>query len=345
MGHLVAAPDKFRGTATASEVAAAAAGAARAAGWTADEVPMADGGEGILEAVHGEVHRSTVAGPLGDPVDAEWRMVGPSAAGQGPTAVLESALVIGRALLPSPSGDDPVRASTTGVGQLVLAALGAGARRVVVGVGGSSTSDGGWGAVEAIGAPARLGGAELVVACDVVTPFRRAAEVFGPQKGATPSQVAVLTARLDELAARYRRDLGVDVDALPGAGAAGGLAGGLAALGARLQPGFDLVADLVGLPERLARADLVVTGEGRLDPSSFEGLVVGGVVALVGGRAPVLCVVGDADRAAVAQASASNGVEVVSLTGRAGSARARREVAALVAEVVSERLAAWTPGG
>ncbi|MGO9455710.1 MAG: glycerate kinase [Acidimicrobiales bacterium] len=345
MGHLVAAPDKFRGTAAASEVAAAAAGSARAAGWTADEVPMADGGEGILEAVHGEVHHSTVAGPLGDPVDVEWHMVGPSAAGESPTAVIESALAIGRALLPSPSGDDPVRASTAGVGQLVLAAVDAGARRVVVGVGGSSTSDGGWGAVEAIGAPARLGGAEVVVACDVVTPFRLAAEIFGPQKGATPAQVATLTARLDDLAARYRRDLGVDVDALPGAGAAGGLAGGLAALGARLQPGFDLVSDLVGLPGRLACADLVVTGEGRLDPPSVEGKVVGGVMALVGGRAPVLCVVGHADPAAAARASAANGVEVVSLTGRAGPELARREVAALVAEVVAARLAAWPTGG
>jgi glycerate kinase len=341
VSHLVAAPDKFRGTATAPEIAAAAASVAVAAGWTADEVPMADGGEGMLEAVHGDMHRTTVAGPLGAPTEAEWRMVAPTEVSPGRTAVLESAQAVGRFLLPSPTGEDPVRASTTGVGQLILAAVDAGATRVVLGVGGTSTTDGGWGAVEAIGGPERMGGAELVVACDVVTPFRRAAEVFGPQKGATPAQVLALTTRLDDLAERYRQRFGIDVGSLPGAGAAGGLAGGLAAVGARLVPGFDLVAELVGLEAKVARADLVVTGEGRLDPTSFEGKVVGGVVDLVAGRVPVLCVVGDADSAVLAgPPGATHDVEVVSLTERFGARRARGETAGLVAAVVAERLAA-----
>ena len=338
MSHLVAAPDKFRGTAGATEVAAAAAGAARAAGWTADEVPMADGGEGTLEAVGGEVRHTTVSGPLGRPVDAEWRMV--EVGDDGPTAVIEMARAAGRALLPSPTGDDPVRATTTGVGQLVVAAVDAGARRVVVAVGGSATSDGGLGAVEAIGSRERLGGAALVVACDVRTPFRQAAAVFGPQKGATPEQVAALTLRLDDLAERYRAEAGVDVDRLEGAGAAGGLAGGLASLGARLVPGFELVAELTGLAGRVAAADLVVTGEGRLDPSSFEGKVVGGVVAMVGGRVPVLCVVGDADPETAAHPPVGGpGVEVASLTALYGPERATGEVVALVAEVVAGYLA------
>ncbi|MGH9091175.1 MAG: glycerate kinase, partial [Acidimicrobiales bacterium] len=235
-----------------------------------------------------------------------------------------------------------VRAGTAGVGELVLAAVRAGARRIVVGVGGSATTDGGRGAVEAVGSRDRLEGAELVVACDVRTPFRQAAEVFGPQKGATPEQVAELTRRLDGLAGRYRR-LGVDVDRLPGAGAAGGLAGGLAALGARLVPGFDLVAELVGLAGRLAGADLVMTGEGCLDATSFDGKVVGGVVAAAGGRAPVLCVVGSTEPGGLAAVPAGGPVTVVDLSRRFGVARARRDVLELVAVAVAERVGTAGP--
>jgi len=338
--HLVAAPDKFRGTAGAPEVAAAAARAARALGWTADEVPMADGGEGTLEAVGGAVHRTVVPGPLGTPVEAPWRMV--EAGTPGPTAVIEISRAAGRDLLPHPSGDEPVRADTAGVGGLVLAAVAAGARRIVVAVGGSATTDGGWGAVGVLGSAEALGGAELVVACDVTTPFVDAAAVFGPQKGATPAQVDELTGRLRGLADRYRREFGIDVTQLAGSGAAGGLAGGLAALGARLLPGFDLVAELVGLRARLAPADVVLTGEGHLDPPSFAGKVVGGVIALVGGRVPVLCVVGSADPG-VELPGPPGAVRVVSLEERAGPARARAETATLVAEVVSGYLSTTWP--
>ncbi len=337
MPHLVAAPDKYRGTASAPQVAAAAARAARAVGWSADEAPMADGGEGTLEAVGGAARRTTVTGPLGQSVEAEWRLLDHAPDEDGPVAVVEMARAAGRALLPRPSGDDPVRASTIGVGQLVLAAVAVGARRVVVAVGGSATTDGGWGAVEAIGSPDALGAAELVVACDVRTPFRRAAAVFGPQKGATPAQVSALSERLDALAERYRVTFGVDVDALPGAGAAGGLAGGLAAVGGRLVPGFDLVAALVDLPARLGRADAVMTGEGRLDPPSFEGKVVGGVLALVAGRVPALCVAGQVDPAASALVAANGiDVEVVDLTIRSGVRQARTQTTALVADVVGQ---------
>ena len=344
MPHLVAAPDKFRGTASAAEVAAAAAGAARRAGWTADEVPMSDGGEGLLDALGGTPRTTTVTGPLGGPVEAEWRMLaGPR--GQEPTAVIEMSRAAGRALLPRPSGDDPVRASTAGVGQLLLAARDAGARRIVVGCGGSATTDGGLGAFEAVGGPETLRGMELVVACDVTTPFLEAAAVFGPQKGATPAQVGVLGHRLADAAARYRRDTGVDVTSVPGAGAAGGLAGGLVALGARIEPGFDLVARLVGLADRLARADLVVTGEGHLDPPSFHGKVPGGVLELARARPgpplPVLCVAGGADRQLLA--APPDGMEVVSLTARFGRARARDETAALIGLVTAEAVARFCP--
>ncbi|HVX20308.1 MAG TPA: glycerate kinase [Acidimicrobiales bacterium] len=337
--HLVAAPDKFRGTASAADVAAAAGRAARAAGWTADEVPMADGGEGTLEVVGGAVHETVVTGPLGRPVAAEWRLLPATGAEGRPTAVIEMARAAGRALVPAPAADDPVRASTVGVGELVLAAVQAGAGRVVVGVGGSATTDGGWGAVEAIGSPDRLAGVDLLVAADVATPFRLAARRFGPQKGATAAQVRQLEHRLDRLAATYRDRFGVDVDRIDGAGAAGGLAGGLAALGASVVPGFDLLADVVGLDRRLDGADLVVTGEGRLDRSSFDGKVVGGVVRRVAGRVPVLCVVGEAAPTADPAASGTGPTfQLVVLADRVGPDRARTEAVALVEDVVADCL-------
>ena len=348
--HLVAAPDKFRGTLSAAAVAAAAGRAARAAGWTADEVPMSDGGEGLLDVLGGTRHATLVTGPLGARVEAEWRMLGPTDDEGRPTAVVEMARAAGRALLPRPRGDDAVRAGTAGVGQLLLDARDAGARRIVIGCGGSATTDGGLGAYEAVGSPAALEGIDLVVACDVTTRFADAAAVFGPQKGATSAQVVALGDRLIAVAARYRRETGIDVSDVPGGGAAGGLAGGLVALGARIEPGFDLVAGLVGLAGRLQRADLVVTGEGHLDPPSFRGKVPGGVLELAragrAGRAPappvqVLCIAGGADASLLA--SPPPGLEVVSLTVRFGRARAHGETAGLINLVTAEALSRFCP--
>ncbi len=361
MPHLVAAFDKFRGTASATEVAGAAARAARGCGWSADELPLADGGEGTLDALScvlgGERRHALVRGPLGEPVDAEWLFVPgglqllPQVAREqvrlllglrddprrveGPLAVVEAALAAGRALLADPRGDEPVEAGTEGVGDLVLAAVQAGARLVVVGAGGSATTDGGWGALSALGTPARLGGADLVVAYDVSTPFRMAARTFAPQKGATPAQVELLGARLDALAERYRDELGVDLDHVEGAGAAGGLAGGLAASGARLVPGFALVAALVGLDRRVASADLVVTGEGRLDSTSFTGKVVGGVLAAAGGAVPTLCIAGEIEQGVERHWAHRRGhVDAVSLVATAGSTRARHATTQAVSDVV-----------
>jgi glycerate 2-kinase len=349
MPHLVAAPDKFRGTATAVEVVAAVTAAADAAGWSSMGVPLSDGGEGLLEALGGAVHRTEVPGPLGAPTIAEWRMLPATDRPDhpdhpehpGPTAVIEMSRAAGRALLPHPRGDEPVRADTAGVGTLLLAARDAGARRIVVGCGGSATTDGGWGAVRTVGSAEQLDGIEITVACDVTTPFRQAARVFGPQKGATAPQIALLSDRLGSLADRYRRDFGVDVDAEPGAGAAGGLAGGLVALGARLVHGFDLVAGLVDLDARLAVADMVITGEGHLDPPSFRGKVPGGVLSRVGGRCPVLCICGGADPALLR--SPPTGMEVVSLTERFGRARARAETTTLIEEVTAAALDRFCP--
>jgi glycerate kinase len=335
MGHIVAAPDKFRQTASAPGVARAVAAAATRSGWTAEETPLSDGGEGLLDALGGSIRTTTVSGPLGEPTDAEWRFLA-SPEVEVPTAVIEMAKAAGRDLLPAPRGGDPLDATTRGVGQLIIAAIDAGAARIIVGCGGSATTDGGSGALDAIGSADRFDVIDLVVATDVMTAFEDAAAVFGPQKGATPEQVTALADRLSGLRARYLTQFGLDVDVLPGAGAAGGLAGGLAALGGRIVSGFDLVADFVHLAARLGLADVVMTGEGRLDAQSFRGKVVGQVIDRVAGRIPVLCVVGDLDP--TARGLAGPGVEIVSLTERFGEGRARAETVARIEEVVADFL-------
>ncbi len=324
---VVAAPDNF-GTASAADVGAAMAKAAESAGAACDVAPVADGGEGTLEALGGTVRTATVRGPLGDPVVAEWRMRDDG------TAVIEMARASGLALAGGPEGNDPLRASTAGTGDLIAAALDAGARRVIVGAGGSASTDGGLAALTALNPRRRLhAGVELIVACDVDTLFVDAAEVFAPQKGATPAQVALLRRRLERLAQIYVRDYGVDVTELAGSGAAGGLAGGLAAAGAELVPGFDVVAEAVSLAERIAGADLVVTGEGIVDGESFEGKAVGGVVDLATeAGVPVLIVAGDVVAGELPELPAS--VQVVSLVARFGRERALADIAGCVAEVV-----------
>jgi len=324
----VAAPDKMRGTATAAEVAAAIGRAAAAAGWACDEVPMADGGEGTLEALGGPNRVSTVTGPLGEPVEARWRL-------DGRTAVIEMAEASGLALVGGADGNDAVAASTAGTGELIVAAVDAGARRIIVGLGGSASTDGGLAALRALHPLGRLKGVELIVACDVQTGFLDAAEVFAPQKGATPAQVALLRRRLERLAQVYLDDHGVDVRDLPGAGAAGGLAGGLVAAGATLVGGFDLVADEVELHEHLEGADLVITAEGFLDEQSFDGKVVGGVLDL-------------ATRAGVATVAIAGEVfdgvdarvEAVSLVARVGEERSRTDTIACIEEAVADVLSA-----
>jgi glycerate kinase len=266
-------PDKFKGTLSAAAAAKAMAAGARRAGFDeVAELPLADGGEGTLDALlaarGGSRRQATVTGPLGDPVQAEWALL------PGGVAVVEMARASGLALVPRQK--DPLRASTRGTGELIAAALRAGARRVIVGVGGSATTDGGLAALEALGWS--FGSVPVTVAYDVSTAFLDAATVFAPQKGASEAQVQLLTRRLARLADEYEQRTGVDVRTLPGAGAAGGLAGGLAAIGAELEPGFDVVAGAAGLETALEGVDLVVTGEGRLDASSFDGKVVGGVL-------------------------------------------------------------------
>ena len=274
---VLAAVDKFRGTATAAQVATAIGHACWQLGHDCVERPLADGGEGTLDALGGANRTTLVTGPLGKPVQAPWRL-------HRGTAVIEMACASGLLLAGGKEKNDPIAATTTGTGELIDAALDLGAKRIIVCLGGSATTDGGLGAVKAIQTPARLKGVEFVVACDVTTQFTNAAKVFGPQKGASPAQVQFLTTRLEKLVQVYQQNYGVDVSEISGAGAAGGLAGGLAALGAQLVPGFDLVAEEVELDVLLSDIDMVITGEGFMDSESFAGKVVGSMAELASER-------------------------------------------------------------
>ncbi len=324
--RVLAASDKFRGTATAPAVVAAIGEAAWEAGWECIELPFSDGGEGLLEVFGGPNRTTEVRGPLGHPVQAAWRLA------RG-VAVIEMAAASGLDRVGGAAGNDPLAADTTGTGELLLAAAGAGARRIIVGLGGSASTDGGLGAVQTVGDPARLASAELVAACDVVIGFHEAPARFAPQKGATPLQVRLLERRLEATAGHYRDRFGVDVDELEYAGAAGGLAGGIAALGGELLSGFDVVADEVDLDARLADVDLVITGEGFVDAASYEGKVVGGIVdAAESAGVPVLVVAG-----AVYDGVATR-AETVSLTERFGEERSFTDTLACVREVVAARL-------
>ena len=250
---------------------------------------MADGGEGTLDVLGGANRTTVVTGPLGDPVKAPWRL-------SRTTAVIEMALASGLTLAGGAERNDALAATTAGTGELIDAALDSGAKKIIVCLGGSATTDGGLGALRAIHAPHRLRGVELLVACDVTTTFVAAAEVFAPQKGATPAQVNMLTGRLERLAQMYQSDYGTDVRSIAGGGAAGGLAGALVALGGRLLPGFELVADELDLYDRVANAELIITGEGFLDEQSFHGKVVGGMQAMAQrAQRPITAIVGDVD--------------------------------------------------
>lgn len=329
---VIVAPDSFTGTLTAPEVAAAIA-----AGWRAarpdDEVrrvPLSDGGDGLLEVLGaradgpadssagpaGEVRRTEVVGPHGRPVVAPWLLRDDG------TAVVESARACGLSLLPEDERD-PLSTTTWGVGQLLDEARGAGATRILVGLGGSATVDGGAGALAGLGYRLRVadgsglkvgggelaqvasasddwvadgwGDVEVVLLCDVRTGLEDAPARFGPQKGADETAVALLEAGLARWADVVERDLtDRHLRGRPGSGAAGGLSFGLAAaLGGRMVSGSAHVAEAVGLERALRGADLVVTGEGRLDATSLQGKVVGEVADLAHrAEVPMAAVVG-----------------------------------------------------
>jgi glycerate 2-kinase len=313
--RVVVAPDKFKGSLRADEVAEALTEVlASRPGVEVVQHPVADGGEGTVDVALASGFRPvtvTVTGPLGHPVEATFAL-------RDDMAVLEMAAAAGLALLPgAPDPGTAWDATTYGVGELVLAAVDHGARRVVVGVGGSATTDGGAGAVEALGIDVaalgrhpphpsarrtglddRLVEVDLVVACDVDNPLlgpSGAASVYGSQKGADEQCAAALESRLAGWADAVAGATGTDERDLPGAGAAGGLAFGLVALaGARLVPGAALLLELTGFDDVVASADLVVVGEGSLDGQSLRG------------KGPI----------GVARAATARGAAVVAVCGR-----------------------------
>ncbi|GAW32313.1 glycerate kinase [Carboxydocella sp. JDF658] len=284
-------------------------------------IPIADGGEGTVEAlltaVGGEKVDCVVRGPLGRPVQAFYGLLN-----EGRTAVIEMAAASGLHLVPV-AERNPLLTTTSGTGQLIKAALDRGCRRLIIGIGGSATNDGGTGMATALGArfldqegrelppgggalvnlwqvdlsglDPRIKEVEILVACDVTNPLigpQGASRIYGPQKGATAEQVEILEAGLTRLAKVVEEELGVAIVDLPGAGAAGGLGGGLVAfLGARLQPGFPLIARQCRLQEWIDWAELVITGEGQLDGQSVYGKVPVGVAAMAKGK-PVIVLAG-----------------------------------------------------
>jgi glycerate kinase len=309
--RVLIAPQEFKGSLSADEAASAIARGLRRAhpDWTLDVLPMSDGGPGLLDAMRRAIRADTcaaiVSDPLGRKVLARYIRIR-----QSGDIVIEAAQANGIWHVP-PAERDPLYADTRGVGELIADALATPVHRLIIGVGGSATSDGGAGMATALGArfidmagvplqpgaaplanlaridwqrPAFLEGVEILVATDVTNPLlgpNGAAAVYAPQKGATAEQVDVLEAALYRYASVVRRALGVDIAAMPGAGAAGGLAGGIAAfLGARIESGFELVAETTGLRDRIARADLIITGEGSFDSQSQQGKVTGRILEL-----------------------------------------------------------------
>jgi glycerate kinase len=335
---IVVAPDKFKGSLPAAQVAAAIAAGLHAGrpGAEVVTIPVADGGEGTVDAAVAagfERVPVTAAGPAGDPVRASY-------ARRGEVAVVELAGVCGLARLPG-GRPAPLSASSFGAGEVLRAALEAGARRIILGVGGSASTDGGAGLLQALGArvldtsgePVRPGGAglrevaaldltglhralypaDIILAADVDNPLTGpdgAAEVYGPQKGASPAEVAALDAGLRRWAAVVAAAVGRDCSETPGAGAAGGVGfAALAVLGATRRPGIELVLDLAGFETALDGADLVITGEGSLDAQSLAG------------KTPV----------GVARAAARRGIAVVAVAGRSTLREAELAAAGIAA--------------
>ena len=322
---IVIAPDSFKESLTALEVAEAIEAGLKKVLPDAEyvKVPMADGGEGtvqsLVDATEGRLISAEVCAPLGNKVKAEFGL-----SGDGRTAIIEMAAASGLHLVP-PEARNPLRTTSYGTGELILAALDEGVEKIIVGIGGSATNDGGAGMLQALGAllldaqhqpigagggclqdlaaidlsglDKRLAGVEIVVACDVDNPLcgeKGASAVFGPQKGATPEMVQALDSGLLHFAASAARELGLDIQSPAGAGAAGGMGGGVLLLpDARLQAGVQIVMEAVKLAEKVQDADLVITGEGRMDAQSVHGKTPIGVAhtAKAFGK-PVIAIVG-----------------------------------------------------
>lgn len=321
---IIIAPDSFKGSLTTIVAADAIADGIRAVVPEAEiiSIPIADGGEGTVEALirasNGKIVKTPATDPLGNKIESFFGILG-----DGQTAVIEMAAASGLPLVPNDKRN-PMLTTTYGTGELIKAALDYGCRKIIMGIGGSGTNDGGIGAIQALqgsfkdanGWELKHGGAELihlktidlskldkriadckfVVACDVTNPLTGelgAAAVFGPQKGANHEMIKSLDAGLHNMASVIKSELGINVEDVPGAGAAGGLgAACLAFLGAELKSGIDIVLDAVDFNNKLNGADLVITGEGRVDSQTINGKVVSGILRASNTRNVPLLVIG-----------------------------------------------------
>ena len=322
---ILIAPDSFKGSLSAIQAAEHIASGVRRAIPDAELslIPLADGGEGTVEALvratNGRIVRTPATDPLGNRIESFFGILG-----DGETAIVEMAAASGLPLVPE-DRRNPMLTTTFGTGELIRAALDADCRKLILGIGGSATNDGGMGAIQALGGSfkdasgrevgpgggeltrirsidlsgldPRIRETEIVVACDVDNPLtgdHGASAVFGPQKGATPEMVEQLDAGLKNLAEVIRRDVGVDAENLPGAGAAGGLgAAAVAFLGAELRPGIEIVMEATHFADHLKDADLVITGEGKIDAQTLRGKTINGVLrAAKSAGVPVLALAG-----------------------------------------------------
>ena len=331
MRKIIIASDSFKGSLTSLEVADAAAKGIKAVLPDCATIclDIADGGEGtssaLTKALGGNTESITVSDPLGRPVTASYEI---AETPYGRTAIIEMSQASGLTLIP-PKERNPLLTSTYGTGEMIMDAYRKGCRRFIVGIGGSATNDGGTGMLEALGViftdrdgrlmsrmrggsigsisridtagiPHGLMESEFIVACDVETPFcgpEGAAAVFGPQKGATPEAVAELEAGMQNLNRIIIRDYGTDLSKTAGAGAAGGLGGAFKAfLGARLERGIDMVLDAAGFEEVIRGADLIITGEGKIDGQTSRGKVISGIAGRAGRHnVPVMAIAGIVD--------------------------------------------------
>lgn len=330
--RVLVAPDKFRSTASAADLRASIR-ATLGERFDCDELALSDGGEGFRDAFAGETIDLRVRGPWGEVHAAPMTRV---VTREGTVGVLEVAEIVGRGFRDATSSDALI-ASSAGVGDAVIGAVAHGVERIVIGCGGSATSDGGEGCYDVL----RAAGVDLAVtaATDITAMFLGALD-YASQKGVGEDDLVLVENRLRDVAARYARECGRDVLGVARAGAAGGLAGALYALGADLVGGFDQVAQMSHLVERVAAAQMVITGEGRLDAGSLQGKVVGGVCALTTPTQRVLVVCGATRGDAAADlVRRYPWIVVEDLVVRFGERRARQETLSCVAEVVGDFVA------
>ncbi len=374
--RILLAPDSFKGSLSASGIAKSMERGVKKVLPDAEviSIPLSDGGEGLVDslvgATAGSFMRQEVTGPLGVAVESFWGLMG-----DGKTAVIEMAAASGLPLVPEEKRN-PLVTTTYGTGELIRAALDCGCDRLIIGIGGSATNDGGAGMVQALGASlydeagnelpfgggqliklagidvtgldSRLNSVEILVACDVDNPLtgpRGAAHIYGPQKGATEEMVKDLDAGLGHYARLIKKFLGIEVDRERGAGAAGGLGAGLMAfLKGKLTPGIELVMDAVGLEAKLAGCDLVLTGEGKMDAQSAFGKVPVGVARLAKKYAiPVIALAGSAERGEGTQALYREGISAYFsiVNGPMSLQDAMDNTATLVEEAAAEVMRLW----